>query len=237
MYSIILQLVCTLAATTSFPDFQTSKTSFPGQKRSTINNLHDNHGSQADKRPYEVKYGDGFYTKGTLMLETLTIGQMVILNMAIGCGHKMTRTRTKDMDQHPSLNNPAPATENVPRFLCPHPMTMFWITVSPIITALPVSVAKYWYVGGLPTPTRTNYSPILRIHENDVFDVVLKIRIGGTCSFFWQFEEAVTSSGSRKSISSDRRRNCRFRRHHGGSTLLPPKTGGNGLLYGGDLAS
>ncbi|KAK3187871.1 hypothetical protein Dsin_027432 [Dipteronia sinensis] len=36
------------------------------------------------------------------------------------------------MDPHPSLNNPAAATENVPRFLCPHPMAMFRTTVSQI---------------------------------------------------------------------------------------------------------
>ncbi|KAK1552562.1 hypothetical protein Q3G72_019183 [Acer saccharum] len=36
---------------------------------------------------YEVNYIDGSYTKGTLMLETLTFGQMRIQNMAMGCGH------------------------------------------------------------------------------------------------------------------------------------------------------
>ncbi|KAK0575367.1 hypothetical protein LWI29_037939 [Acer saccharum] len=36
---------------------------------------------------YEVNYTDGSYTKGTLMLETLTFGQMRIQNMAMGCGH------------------------------------------------------------------------------------------------------------------------------------------------------
>ncbi|KAI9169009.1 hypothetical protein LWI28_005441 [Acer negundo] len=41
----------------------------------------------ASKCDYEVNYIDGCYTKGTLMLETLTFGQTRILNMAIGCGH------------------------------------------------------------------------------------------------------------------------------------------------------
>ncbi|KAL2323934.1 hypothetical protein Fmac_022992 [Flemingia macrophylla] len=36
---------------------------------------------------YEVSYGDGSYTKGTLALETLTFGKTLIRNVAIGCGH------------------------------------------------------------------------------------------------------------------------------------------------------
>ncbi|KAK7310330.1 hypothetical protein RJT34_07780 [Clitoria ternatea] len=36
---------------------------------------------------YEVSYGDGSYTKGTLALETLTLGRTVIRKTAIGCGH------------------------------------------------------------------------------------------------------------------------------------------------------
>ncbi|KAE8698502.1 Protein ASPARTIC PROTEASE IN GUARD CELL 2 [Hibiscus syriacus] len=36
---------------------------------------------------YEVSYGDGSYTKGTLALETLTFGRAVVKNVAIGCGH------------------------------------------------------------------------------------------------------------------------------------------------------
>jgi subtilisin family serine protease len=36
---------------------------------------------------YEVSYGDGSYTKGTLALETLTFGRTAIRNVAIGCGH------------------------------------------------------------------------------------------------------------------------------------------------------
>ncbi|KAK1591748.1 hypothetical protein Q3G72_012956 [Acer saccharum] len=160
--------------------------------RSTISNLLDNHGCHADKRHYEVKYGDRSYTKGTLLVETLTIGQMVIRNMAIGCGHKNQGTfsmadgllgvgcgsmsfvnqlspqtggafsyclvtwdsdlllhvakqqlnappvwglnrSTKDMDPHPSPNNPPAATEDVPCFLCPHPIVMFRTTARPIL--------------------------------------------------------------------------------------------------------
>ncbi|XP_020202394.1 protein ASPARTIC PROTEASE IN GUARD CELL 2 [Cajanus cajan] len=37
---------------------------------------------------YEVSYGDGSFTKGTLALETLTIGKTLIRNVAIGCGHR-----------------------------------------------------------------------------------------------------------------------------------------------------
>ncbi|TXG56853.1 hypothetical protein EZV62_018166 [Acer yangbiense] len=41
----------------------------------------------AGKCGYKLKYGDGSYTEGTLMLETLMFGQKRILNMAMGCGH------------------------------------------------------------------------------------------------------------------------------------------------------
>ncbi|KAK0573557.1 hypothetical protein LWI29_009835 [Acer saccharum] len=41
----------------------------------------------AGKCGYKVNYADGSYTKGTVMLETLTFGQMRIQNMAMGCGH------------------------------------------------------------------------------------------------------------------------------------------------------
>ncbi|XVF67049.1 hypothetical protein PTKIN_Ptkin10aG0089800 [Pterospermum kingtungense] len=36
---------------------------------------------------YEVMYGDGSYTKGTMALETLTFGRTEVKNVAIGCGH------------------------------------------------------------------------------------------------------------------------------------------------------
>ncbi|KAK1552812.1 hypothetical protein Q3G72_023853 [Acer saccharum] len=48
-----------------------------------LNDLH----CHAGKCSYEVNYADGSYTKGTLMLATLTFGQMRIQNMAMGCGH------------------------------------------------------------------------------------------------------------------------------------------------------
>ncbi|CAJ1933026.1 unnamed protein product [Sphenostylis stenocarpa] len=35
---------------------------------------------------YEVAYGDGSYTRGTLALETITLGRTLIRNTAIGCG-------------------------------------------------------------------------------------------------------------------------------------------------------
>lgn len=44
-------------------------------------------GCHAGRCRYEVSYGDGSYTKGTLALETLTIGRAVIRSVAIGCGH------------------------------------------------------------------------------------------------------------------------------------------------------
>ncbi|KAK9056449.1 hypothetical protein SSX86_023810 [Deinandra increscens subsp. villosa] len=37
---------------------------------------------------YQVSYGDGSYTKGTLALETLTFGDTFIQKVAIGCGHR-----------------------------------------------------------------------------------------------------------------------------------------------------
>ncbi|OIW12769.1 hypothetical protein TanjilG_24702 [Lupinus angustifolius] len=48
----------------------------------------DNAGCHEGKCRYEVSYGDGSYTKGTLALETLTIGKTVIQNVVIGCGHR-----------------------------------------------------------------------------------------------------------------------------------------------------
>lgn len=36
---------------------------------------------------YEVMYGDGSYTKGTLAMETLTFGRTMVRNVAIGCGN------------------------------------------------------------------------------------------------------------------------------------------------------
>ncbi|KAK4440940.1 protein ASPARTIC PROTEASE IN GUARD CELL 2 [Sesamum alatum] len=47
----------------------------------------ENSGCHAGRCKYEVSYGDGSYTKGTLAMETLTIGHTVVQNVAIGCGH------------------------------------------------------------------------------------------------------------------------------------------------------
>ncbi|XP_059278858.1 protein ASPARTIC PROTEASE IN GUARD CELL 2-like [Lycium ferocissimum] len=47
----------------------------------------DNSGCHAGRCKYEVMYGDGSYTKGTMALETLTFGRTVIRDVAIGCGH------------------------------------------------------------------------------------------------------------------------------------------------------
>ncbi|XP_059656177.1 protein ASPARTIC PROTEASE IN GUARD CELL 2-like [Cornus florida] len=50
--------------------------------------LTENAGCNAGRCRYEVSYGDGSYTKGTLALETLTFGRTVIGNVVIGCGHR-----------------------------------------------------------------------------------------------------------------------------------------------------
>jgi hypothetical protein len=44
-------------------------------------------GCHSGRCKYEVSYGDGSYTKGTLALETITFGNTVIRNVAIGCGN------------------------------------------------------------------------------------------------------------------------------------------------------
>lgn len=48
----------------------------------------ENAGCHAGRCRYEVLYGDGSYTKGTLALETLTFGPTTVRNVAIGCGHR-----------------------------------------------------------------------------------------------------------------------------------------------------
>ncbi|XP_010279486.1 PREDICTED: protein ASPARTIC PROTEASE IN GUARD CELL 2-like [Nelumbo nucifera] len=55
---------------------------------STVCGLLENAGCRAGRCRYEVSYGDGSYTKGTLALETLTFGRTVVRNVAIGCGHR-----------------------------------------------------------------------------------------------------------------------------------------------------
>lgn len=48
----------------------------------------ENAGCHEGRCRYQVSYGDGSYTKGTLAIETLTFGQTVVRNVAIGCGHR-----------------------------------------------------------------------------------------------------------------------------------------------------
>ncbi|MQL72189.1 hypothetical protein Taro_004539 [Colocasia esculenta] len=55
---------------------------------SAICGLLQNAGCRAGRCRYEVSYGDGSYTKGTLALETLTFGPTTVRNVAIGCGHR-----------------------------------------------------------------------------------------------------------------------------------------------------
>ncbi|XP_022139206.1 protein ASPARTIC PROTEASE IN GUARD CELL 2-like [Momordica charantia] len=54
---------------------------------SLCDRLENDAGCHAGRCRYEVLYGDGSYTKGTLALETLTIGEVVVRDVAIGCGH------------------------------------------------------------------------------------------------------------------------------------------------------
>ncbi|PNY04079.1 ASPARTIC PROTEASE IN GUARD CELL 2-like protein [Trifolium pratense] len=55
---------------------------------STVCSRVENAGCTEGRCHYEVSYGDGSYTKGTLALETVTLGGTVIQNVAIGCGHR-----------------------------------------------------------------------------------------------------------------------------------------------------
>ncbi|CAN4090364.1 unnamed protein product [Withania somnifera] len=48
----------------------------------------ENSGCHAGRCKYEVMYGDGSYTKGTMAIETLTFGHTMVKNVAIGCGHR-----------------------------------------------------------------------------------------------------------------------------------------------------
>ncbi|CAI8605244.1 unnamed protein product [Vicia faba] len=54
---------------------------------SVCNQLEDDAACRKGRCGYQVAYGDGSYTKGTLALETITIGRTVIQETAIGCGH------------------------------------------------------------------------------------------------------------------------------------------------------
>lgn len=67
-----------------------SSVSFSGVScaSSVCDRLLENAGCHAGRCRYEVQYGDGSYTKGTLALETLTFDQTTVRNVAIGCGHR-----------------------------------------------------------------------------------------------------------------------------------------------------
>ncbi|XP_030450097.1 protein ASPARTIC PROTEASE IN GUARD CELL 2 [Syzygium oleosum] len=54
---------------------------------STVCDRLENAGCRSGRCHYEVSYGDGSYTKGTMALETLTFGRTVVNSVAIGCGH------------------------------------------------------------------------------------------------------------------------------------------------------
>ncbi|CAH9147180.1 unnamed protein product [Cuscuta epithymum] len=47
----------------------------------------ENSGCNSGRCEYKVRYGDGSYTKGMMASETLTFGETVVRNVAIGCGH------------------------------------------------------------------------------------------------------------------------------------------------------
>ncbi|CAM8942801.1 unnamed protein product [Rhodiola kirilowii] len=87
---------CTQCYTQSDPLFDPSASaSFTGVScDSTICSHVDNSACHSGRCQYEVSYGDGSYTKGTLALETLTFGDsmssdtVVVRNVAIGCGHR-----------------------------------------------------------------------------------------------------------------------------------------------------
>lgn len=48
----------------------------------------ENSGCNVSRCKYEVMYGDGSYTKGTMALETLSFGGTVVRNVVTGCGHR-----------------------------------------------------------------------------------------------------------------------------------------------------
>ncbi|KAM7463254.1 hypothetical protein LguiA_031375 [Lonicera macranthoides] len=81
---------CKQCYTQSDPVFDPANSaSFSGVScSSTVCTRLDNPGCHTGRCGYEVSYGDGSYTKGTLALETLTFGDTVVHNVAIGCGHR-----------------------------------------------------------------------------------------------------------------------------------------------------
>ncbi|XP_047306753.1 protein ASPARTIC PROTEASE IN GUARD CELL 2-like [Impatiens glandulifera] len=80
---------CRLCYRQSDPVFDpASSASFAGVScSSTVCDRLQNTGCHSGRCRYEVQYGDGSYTKGTLAIETLTFGDVTVQNVAIGCGH------------------------------------------------------------------------------------------------------------------------------------------------------
>ncbi|KAF8389543.1 hypothetical protein HHK36_024058 [Tetracentron sinense] len=81
---------CNLCYRQSDPVFNPADSaSFAGVAcSSTVCDRLENAGCHAGHCRYEVSYGDGSYTKGTLALETISFGGTVVRDVAIGCGHR-----------------------------------------------------------------------------------------------------------------------------------------------------
>uniref|UniRef100_A0A1J3G1V2 Protein ASPARTIC PROTEASE IN GUARD CELL 2 n=1 Tax=Noccaea caerulescens TaxID=107243 RepID=A0A1J3G1V2_NOCCA len=81
---------CKLCYKQSDPVFDPAKSgSYTGVScGSSVCDRIENSGCHSGGCRYEVMYGDGSYTKGTLALETLTFGRTVVRNVAMGCGHR-----------------------------------------------------------------------------------------------------------------------------------------------------
>ncbi|CAH8328915.1 unnamed protein product [Eruca vesicaria subsp. sativa] len=81
---------CKLCYKQSDPVFDPAKSgSYTGVScGSSVCDRIENSGCHSGGCRYEVMYGDGSYTKGSLALETLTFGRTVIRNVAMGCGHR-----------------------------------------------------------------------------------------------------------------------------------------------------
>ncbi|RZC63971.1 hypothetical protein C5167_025720 [Papaver somniferum] len=84
---------CTSCYQQSDPVFDPSDSAtFTGVScESTVCNRLDDQNSgcgHSGRCRYEVSYGDGSFTTGTLALETLTFGPTTVRNVAIGCGHR-----------------------------------------------------------------------------------------------------------------------------------------------------
>ncbi|KAL9292039.1 Protein ASPARTIC PROTEASE IN GUARD CELL 2 [Arabidopsis thaliana] len=81
---------CKLCYKQSDPVFDPAKSgSYTGVScGSSVCDRIENSGCHSGGCRYEVMYGDGSYTKGTLALETLTFAKTVVRNVAMGCGHR-----------------------------------------------------------------------------------------------------------------------------------------------------